>query len=75
VLFRSHPSPIIPLILGGNDTTLAAASSLAAAGFLVPAIRYPTVPRGTARLRVSLSAAHHQDAVKALRDAVDAIQT
>jgi 8-amino-7-oxononanoate synthase len=56
-------TPIIPRILGSNDSTLAAAAGLEDAGFLVPAIRYPTVPRGTARLRISLSAAHPQDAV------------
>ena len=61
-----HPSPIIPLILGENETALAASNALEQAGFLVPAIRYPTVPRGAARLRISLSAAHPTAAVQAL---------
>jgi 8-amino-7-oxononanoate synthase len=51
-------TPIIPQILGSNEDALSAAARLEAAGFLVPAIRFPTVPRGTARLRISVSAAH-----------------
>lgn len=52
------PSAIIPLVLGDNHRALRAAETLRHAGFLVPAIRYPTVPPNTARLRISLSAAH-----------------
>ncbi len=62
-----HPSPVIPRILGSNDAALSASAALEAAGFLVPAIRYPTVPRGTARLRISLSANHPADAILELR--------
>lgn len=61
-------SPIIPRIIGGNEPTLAASDRLEADGFLVPAIRYPTVPRGTARLRISLSAMHPPSAVTELAD-------
>ena len=64
---------IIPFILGQNATALAAADSLISSGFLVPAIRYPTVPRGTARLRVSLSAAHPREAVASLKRMMDDI--
>lgn len=64
------PTPIIPRILGTNEAALNAAAKLADAGFIVPAIRYPTVPRGTARLRISLSAAHPPDAVAALKNAL-----
>jgi len=60
------PSPIMPIQLGSNEAALAAAAGLEEAGFFVPAIRYPTVPRGTARLRVSLSAAHTPEAVAEL---------
>jgi 8-amino-7-oxononanoate synthase len=60
--------PIIPHILGSNEATLSAANALIDAGFLVPAIRFPTVPRNTARLRVSLSAAHPPEAIKSLRE-------
>lgn len=59
-------TPIIPRILGSNEAAISAASALEERGFLVPAIRFPTVPRGTARLRVSLSAAHPPEAVAAL---------
>jgi len=64
------PSPIIPVILGENESTLAASQHLLEKGFLVPAIRYPTVPRGTARLRLTLSAAHSHAQIDALRDAL-----
>ena len=64
-------TPIMPFVLGGNEAALAAAEAMERAGFLVPAIRFPTVPRGTARLRVSLSAAHPAEAVRELRDAIE----
>ncbi len=51
-------SPIIPLVMGEESKALAAAASLRDAGILIPAIRYPTVARGKARLRLTLSAAH-----------------
>ncbi len=54
----AHPSPIVPVVLGDEATTMAAAAALLEQGMLVPAIRPPTVPRGTSRLRVALSAAH-----------------
>jgi 8-amino-7-oxononanoate synthase len=72
-IFRDHPSPIIPHILGNNSDTLAAAAQLEAAGLLVPAIRFPTVPRGTARLRASISAAHPPAAVQQLARAISAL--
>ena len=58
--WRLHASQtaIQPLIVGENSEALALSEILAASGILVPAIRPPTVPRGTARLRISLSAAH-----------------
>jgi 8-amino-7-oxononanoate synthase len=49
-------SQIVPLILGSNETTLRFASAVNAAGFDVRAIRPPTVPKGSARLRLSLNA-------------------
>jgi 8-amino-7-oxononanoate synthase len=51
-------SPIVPLILGSAERALAASALLEREGFLVAAIRPPTVPEGTARLRFAFSAAH-----------------
>jgi 8-amino-7-oxononanoate synthase len=61
-----HPSPIIPVVLGDEARTLAAAAALLDQGMLVPAIRPPTVAPGTSRLRVALSAAHAPAQVDAL---------
>ncbi len=72
-LISKSPTPIIPHILGGNEAALAASADLAKSGFLVPAIRFPTVPRGTARLRISLSAAHPREAVEALASHIAAL--
>jgi 8-amino-7-oxononanoate synthase len=66
-------TPIQPLILGANDTALDAAAALRERGILVPAIRPPTVPEGTARLRVSLSAAHSREDVARLAAALGEI--
>lgn len=65
-----HPSPIIPLILGSESEALAAAATLLEKGFLIPAIRYPTVARGSARLRLTASAAHPSEAIAALLTAL-----
>jgi 8-amino-7-oxononanoate synthase len=59
-------TPIQPLLVGGNEQALALSARLAEAGLLVPAIRPPTVPQGTARLRISLSADHSADDVARL---------
>jgi 8-amino-7-oxononanoate synthase len=60
------PSPIVPHIIGNNEAALAASKKLLDAGFLVTAIRFPTVPRGTARLRITLSAAHSSEQIEKL---------
>lgn len=67
-LLRTEPaeSAIIPLILGSEERALAEATRLFEAGFFVPGIRYPTVPKNTARLRVSLSAAHSPEQIRSL---------
>jgi len=61
---------IQPLIIGGNEESLAVSEYLQTHGILVPAIRPPTVPAGTARLRISLSAGHTLDDVKQLVAAI-----
>jgi 8-amino-7-oxononanoate synthase len=66
-------SPIVPLIVGAAAAALAASQALEARGFLVTAIRPPTVPDGTARLRVTFTAAHSEDDVARLADAVRAV--
>lgn len=60
------PSAIVPLVLGSEERALAASSRVFEAGFYVPAIRYPTVPRNTARLRITMSAAHRPEQVQDL---------
>ena len=58
-------TPIQPLLIGGNAEALAVSAGLRARGIWVPAIRPPTVPPGSARLRIALSAAHQpQDIVR-----------
>ena len=57
---------IQPLIVGENAETVALSDALASEGILVPAIRPPTVPKGSARLRISLSAAHTETDVDLL---------
>jgi 8-amino-7-oxononanoate synthase len=64
-------SAIIPLILGDEEKAVAASQWLKELGYLVPAIRYPTVSRGAARLRVTLSAAHTEEQVKGLCAALE----
>ena len=64
------PTAIQPVIIGDNHEALWVASALYAEGLWVPAIRPPTVPKGTARLRVSLSAAHTSTHVAQLVDAL-----
>jgi 8-amino-7-oxononanoate synthase len=64
---------IQPIIVGDNAEAVRIAEALLERGLWVPAIRPPTVPKGTARLRVSLSAAHTEDHISALVDALKAL--
>ena len=66
-------SPIVPLVIGGAEDALAASKALEDDGFLVAAIRPPTVPLGTARLRFTFTAAHKDDDIARLVDAVKRI--
>jgi 8-amino-7-oxononanoate synthase len=61
---------IQPLLVGSAEAALVASRSLEAAGFLVVAIRPPTVPQGAGRLRITLSAAHSAHQIDALLDAL-----
>src|SRR6185295_1745816 len=65
-----HPSPVVPYVCGSEARALDAAAALAARGFLVTAIRPPTVPPGTSRLRVAVSADHTADQVDGLAAAL-----
>lgn len=70
LLLPGHPSPIVPLVLGEDAVAVATASRLRDAGLWVPAIRPPTVPAGTARLRIAVSAAHTPEMVEQLKAAL-----
>ncbi len=65
-----HPSPIVPIMLGSEERSMAVSAALLERGLLVPAIRPPTVPPGACRLRVALSAAHSTDDVERLSAAL-----
>ena len=64
--------PICPLMVGASAAAVTLAERLFAAGFWAPAIRPPTVPAGTARLRLTVSAVHTDAQIAALADAVRA---
>jgi 7-keto-8-aminopelargonate synthetase-like enzyme len=70
MLRPGHPSAIVPIVLGEDAAALAAAAQLREVGIHVPAIRPPTVPKGTARLRVALSASHTEAMVGNLQAAL-----
>jgi len=63
-------SPIVPVIVGSAEAALASARLLEAEGFLVIPIRPPTVPEGTARLRLSFSALHPQPEIERLAELI-----
>ena len=63
-------SAIVPWIIGREKAALAAARNLQDEGFFVPAIRYPTVAKGSARLRVTVSAAHEEVQLRSLGAAI-----
>jgi 7-keto-8-aminopelargonate synthetase-like enzyme len=65
------PSAIIPIIIGAEAKAVAAAAALFEQGIFVPAIRYPTVARGRARLRVTLTAGHTAAEVEQLLAALE----
>src|SRR5579885_3311233 len=66
-------SPVVPLILGPPEAALAASRKLAGKGFLVTAIRPPTVPADTARLRFAFTAMHPGEEIARLAEAVTSL--
>jgi len=72
-LSPTSPSPIVPVVVGDEAAALEASARLLEDGFLVPAIRPPTVPKGTSRLRISLSSDHSPEQVGRLKSALDAM--
>jgi len=69
----AHPSPILPVVIGGEAEAVAASASLLDLGLWVPAIRPPTVAPGTSRLRITLSATHTDAEVDRLLDGLAGI--
>ena len=65
-----HPSPILSIVLGDEGRAVAVAAALLERGVLIPAIRPPTVPPGTSRLRVAVSASHTEAMVDLLLGAL-----
>ena len=68
-------SPILPLIIGDERTAVAIATALRERGFLIPAIRYPTVARGSARLRLTVTADHTGADLEQLSAALVSLRT
>lgn len=66
-------TPIQPVVIGSNADAVRRSKALLQRGLLVPAIRTPTVPVNTARLRITLSAAHSEDDIRQLIEALHAI--
>jgi 8-amino-7-oxononanoate synthase len=63
-------SAIFPWVVGTEQAAIDLARALQKEGFFVPAIRYPTVPKGSARLRITVTAAHNEDQIRALCEAI-----
>jgi len=64
--FAPVESAIIPVILGDEKKAVTACEELLAEGIFIPAVRYPTVPKGKARLRITVSAAHTTEDIEKL---------
>lgn len=72
---RASETPIQPLIVGSNAEALCISDELSMRGFLVAAIRPPTVPANSSRLRITLTAAHSEAQVRQLLDALQVTYT
>ena len=67
-------SAIFPLIVGNEKAALDLAAGLQSEGFLVPAIRYPSVAKGAARLRITVTAAHEAFRIRALCETIERLR-
>ena len=67
---KAATSAIFPWIVGGEKAALHLTGALQTEGFLVPAIRYPTVAKRAARLRITVTAAHEEAQIRALCKAI-----
>jgi len=67
-------SAIFPLIVGNEKAALDLAAGLQSEGFLVPAIRYPTVAKGAARLRITVTAAHEGSQIQTLCETIERLR-
>jgi 8-amino-7-oxononanoate synthase len=70
LVLMASDSPIQPMIIGDSQAALDLAARLQQQGFLIVAMRPPTVPKGTSRLRITLTAAHQAAQLDALLDAI-----
>ena len=68
-----HPSQIIPLVIGSNQAAVAISDALLEQGVLITAVRPPSVPEGTARLRLSTTLAHAENDLRRAADVIASI--
>lgn len=68
------PTPIQPIMIGDADKAMSMSAALREKGMFITAIRPPTVPNGSARLRVTLSASHTEEQLERLLDALDQVK-
>jgi 7-keto-8-aminopelargonate synthetase-like enzyme len=68
-------SAVFPWIVGDEQAALNLAAALQSESFLVPAIRYPTVAKGSARLRITVAALHKEDQIRSLCQAIKRLST
>jgi len=69
-IFANSESAIIPWMVGAEQAAMDLSRSLQNDGFFVPAIRYPTIAKGSARLRITVTAAHQEDHIRSLCQAI-----
>jgi 8-amino-7-oxononanoate synthase len=75
-ILQPQPPPasaILPKVIGDENEALKVSVDLKTRGFLIPAIRYPTVSRGSARLRITCTAGHSQGQIEQLKAELDAV--